>query len=304
VEVFVIADLDTLLIALYVELTDRVIPSLGIRRRSPGRPPQVTDAELVCLAVAQVLLRYHDERHWLRAAPNRVGHLFPRLLSQSEYNQRLKGAAPLMEAALRWLAAQTPGSAEQLRLLDGTPVGCGQSTTTAKRSGLFGYAGYGYEPSHSRYYWGVKLLLVVTADGTVTGFGLANPKLVGEREAVRQLLGAQPANRPPAGSAVVSDKGLAGQETEAFFAGLGLGLVRPARSDEPQPRPFPNWLRQRVEAIIWTLKRQLGLEHHGGRAPAGLWARIVQRLLALNAAIWHNWTLGVPVKRSLVAYDH
>jgi hypothetical protein len=97
----VIADLDTLLVALYVELTDAIIPSLGPRRRGPGRPPAVTDAELVCLAVAQVLLRYDDERHWLRAAPHRVGHLFPRLLGQSEYNQRLKHLAPLMEAALR-----------------------------------------------------------------------------------------------------------------------------------------------------------------------------------------------------------
>jgi hypothetical protein len=108
-EVFVIADLDTLLIALYVELTDRFIPAPGPGRRGPGRPLEVTDAELICLAVAQVLLRYHDERHWLRAAPHRVGHLVPRLLSQSEYNQRLKDLAPLMEAALRWLAAQTPG---------------------------------------------------------------------------------------------------------------------------------------------------------------------------------------------------
>jgi hypothetical protein len=288
----VIADLDTLLIALYVELTDRVIPARGQCRRGPGRPLEVTDAELVCLAVAQVLLGYNDERHWLRAAPTRVGHLFPRLLGQSEYNQRLKGVAPLMDAALRWLADKTPGSAELLRLLDGTPVGCGQSTITAKRSDLFGYAGYGYESSHSRYYWGVKLMLICTADGTVTGFGLANPKLVGEREAVRQLLCAQPANRPPAGSAVVTDKGLAGRETEAFFADLDLLLIRPARTDEHQPRPFPNWLRQRVEAIIWALKRQLGLEHHGGRVPAGLWARVVQRLLALNTAIWHNWTIG------------
>jgi hypothetical protein len=75
-----------------------------------------------------------------------------------------------------------------------------------------------------------------------------------------------------------------------FFASadLGLILIRPARKGETTPRPFPNWLRQRVEAIIWTLKNQLGLERHGGRVPAGLWARIVQRLLALNAAIWHN----------------
>ena len=66
--------------------------------------------------------------------------------------------------------------------------------------------------------------------------------------------------------------GLSGQETEAFFASddLGLALIRLARKDEKAPRYFPNWLRQRVEAIIWTLKNQLGLEHHGGRVPAGL----------------------------------
>ncbi len=300
-----IADLDTLLIALYVELTDRIIPSLGFARSGPGQRPEVTDAELVCLAVAQVLLRYDDERHWLRAAASRVGHLFPRLLRQSEYNQRLKAAAPLMEAALRWLAGHTPASAELVRLLDATPIPCGQSAVTARRSDLFGYAGYGYCPSHSRWYWGSKLMLICTCDGTVTGFGLANPKLTGEREQARQMLKDRPANRPAPGTAIVTDKGLAGEDTEEFFAspGLDLALIRPARKDEP-PRYFPNWLRQRVEAIIWTLKHQLGLERHGGRAPTGLWARIVQRLLTLNAVIWFNWQIGAPVKRSLIAYDH
>ena len=300
-----IADLDTLLIALYVELTDRIIPSLGFTRSGPGQRPEVTDAELACLAVAQVLLRYDDERHWLRAAPKQVGHLFPRLLRQSEYNQRVKAAGPLMEAALRWLAGHTPATAELLRLLDATPVPCGQSAVTARRSDLFGWAGYGYCPSHSRWYWGSKLLLICTCDGTVTGFGLANPKLYGERDQARQMLTGQPANRPPPGTAVVTDKGLAGEDTETFFAspGLDLDLIRPARKDE-SPRSFPNWLRQRIEAIIWTLKNQLGLERHGGRIPAGLWARVVQRLLALYAVIWFNWQIGAPVKRSLIAYDH
>ena len=103
-EPVMIADLDTLLIALYVELTDRIIPLLGFTRSGPGQRPEVTDAELVCLAVAQALLRYDDERHWLRAARKQVGHLFPRLLAQSQYNTRLRQIAPLMEAALRWLA--------------------------------------------------------------------------------------------------------------------------------------------------------------------------------------------------------
>ncbi len=301
-----IADLDTLLIALYVELTDRIIPARGLARRGPGGRPEVTDAELVCLAVAQVLLRFDDERHWLRSAPGLIGHLFPRLLRQSEYNTRLKAAALLMETALRWLADATPATAELLRLMDATPVPCGTSAVTARRSDLYGWAGYGYCPSHSRWYWGAKLLIMCTCDGTVTGFGLANPKLFGERQQARQMLEHQPANRPAPGTAVVTDKGLSGEETEEYFASdeLGLTLIRPARKDEKEPRYFPNWLRQRVEAIIWTLKNQLGLERHGGRAPAGLWARIIQRLLALNAAIWHNWLIGAPVKRSLIAYDH
>ena len=305
-EPVMIADLDTLLIALYVELADRIIPARGFTRRGPGGRPEVTDAELVCIAVAQVLLRFDDERHWLRIAPRLVGHLFPRLLRQSEYNERLKNLAPLMEAALRWLADATPGSAEMLRLMDATPIPCGHSVITAKRSGLCGWAGYGYCPSHSRWYWGSKLLIICTCDGTVTGFGLANPKLYGEREQARQMLQDQPANRPAPGTAVVTDKGLSGEDFEDFFTSddLGLTLIRPARKDEKQPRYFPNWLRQRVEAIIWTLKNQLSLERHGGRVPAGLWARIVQRLLALNAAIWHNWLIGAPVKRSLIAYDH
>jgi hypothetical protein len=136
----VIADLDTLLIALYVELTDRIIPALGFTRSGPGQRPEVTDAELVCLAVAQVLLRCDGERRWLRAAPARVGHLFPRLLARGEYNQRVKAAGALLEAALRWLAGHTPATADLVRLLDATPVPCGQSAVTAKRSDLFGWA--------------------------------------------------------------------------------------------------------------------------------------------------------------------
>ncbi|MEV2274582.1 hypothetical protein AB0I72_03260 [Nocardiopsis sp. NPDC049922] len=67
-------DLDALLTALYVHLDDHVLPS----REQPlkcGPNRLLTDAELVCVAVAQVLLRHNSERHWIRAAPTRIGHL-------------------------------------------------------------------------------------------------------------------------------------------------------------------------------------------------------------------------------------
>ncbi|MYX27038.1 IS982 family transposase, partial [Streptomyces sp. SID8381] len=85
---------------------------------------------------------------------------------------------------------------------------------------------------------------------------------------------------------------------------LGAHLVRPDRKDEPARFGKIARVRQWIEAVIDTLKGQLSLEQHGGRTPAGVFARTAQRLLALATAIWHNWTTGAAVKRSLIAYDH
>ena len=63
-------------------------------------------------------------------------------------------------------------------------------------------------------------------------------------------------------------------------------------------------MRQVIESVNDTLKGKLHLERHGGRTVDGVTVRILQRILALTAAIWHNDATGQPVLRSLVAYDH
>ncbi|WP_150250447.1 transposase [Nocardiopsis deserti] len=293
-------NLDALLTALYVHLDDHVLPSTNRPRRA-GRPRLLTDAELVCVATAQVLLRHDSERHWIRAAPARIGHLFPRLPTQSEYNRHLRALAPTLLLATQWLSRATPAWYENLRLMDGTPVRCGASRVTVNRSGLGEIAGYGMDKSHHAFYWGAKLVLITTVEGSVCSFSLAHPKELDERKQALHLLHTQP---PAAGPCpIVCDKGFAGAGIEQAAAGLGHVLVRPRRKDEPE-RVFPGWLRQRIEAIIWTLKNQLGLERHAARTTEGLWARVCQRICALNAVIWHNWLVGAPVKRSLIAYDH
>jgi hypothetical protein len=64
---------------------------------------------------------------------------------------------------LRCLAIASPSWCDQLRLLDSTPVPCGQSVQTVKRSPLAPYAGYGYCASHSRWFWGMRLYLTCGA---------------------------------------------------------------------------------------------------------------------------------------------
>jgi hypothetical protein len=71
-------------------------PSMSWWSPAAGRAaaPGLSDAELVCLAVAQVLLGYHSERRWLRAVHGRLGHLFPYVCGQAADNRRLRRAAP------------------------------------------------------------------------------------------------------------------------------------------------------------------------------------------------------------------
>jgi len=74
--------------------------------------------------------------------------------------------------------------------------------------------------------------------------------------------------------------------------------------DEPHRFGSLGRWRQWIESTFDTLNDQLGLERHGGRTLAGVDVRVAQRLPALAAAIWWNWEIGAPDKRSLVAYDH
>jgi Transposase DDE domain len=293
------ACLDDLVIALYVTVDELVEP-----RRGPGCRPRLSDAELVCLAVAQVLLGYHSERRWLRAVHGRLGHLFPYVCGQAAYNRRLRRAAPLVAQILGALAVACPSWCDQWRLLDATPVPCGTSRETVKRSELAGWAGYGWDASHHRFYWGLKLYVLAAPDGMPVAWCLANPK-DGEREVAEVLLdrAARQGVLCP-GIVTLADKGLAGREFQALVDELGATLARPDRADEPYRFGNLGGVRQWIEAIFDTLQDQLGLERHGAHTIHGLWVRVAQRLLALAAGVWFNWQLDAPVKRSLVAYDH
>jgi hypothetical protein len=302
------ADLDTLATALYVTIDDALqhAPELRPWRPAVGIAPKLTDAELLTLAVMQALLGYVSEARWLRYARAHLHGLFPYLPGQSGYNKRLRAAFPLLRYFIRALAADTDLWADTVWVADSTPIECGRSRDTVRRSALAGWAAYGYCRSHTRYFWGLRLHLVCTLHGLPVAFALANPK-TDEREVLVELLDVEPgllAERP--GLVLLVDKGYRDTQTESILAAQGVTVLRPAYKGEA-PRPGHGLfrpLRQLIESVNHTLKGQLDLERHGGRTIEGVTVRVLQRLLALTAAIWHNHKTGQPVLRSLIAYDH
>lgn len=284
------ADLDTLLIAVFCTADDLLPDRRGNARR------RVTDAEVVTLCVAQSIMGIPSDRRFLAVAGKRLDHLFPELPQQPGYHKRRARLAGTIEWLIGMFAAQSPGFDDNVVLLDSTPVECGRSLETVRRSALAEWAGYGYSRSHSRLFWGMRLHLAAAPDGTPRGWALVAADRP-EREVALKLL-------PPVlrgRDAVICDKGYAGREFAAAVGEMGAVVMRPSRKNEPDNGLHLSTIRQRIESIFWTCKDLLTLERHGARTITNLYARIASRLLTLTACINLNHQLGRP-SRSLVAY--
>jgi len=300
-------NLDTLATALYVRTDDLLKQS---PHRAPCRPaagigPQISDAELVTLAVMQALLGFTSQARWLRYARAHLGPMFPYLPQQPGYNKRLRALAATMAWLICVLARDTSLWSDDVWVADSTPVEWGRSRETARRSDLAGWAEYGYCASHSRWFWGLRLHLLTTLHGLPAGFALTGAK-ADQRQVLLDILADPALTAGRGGQVIIADKHYYSRDFEATLAHGGIRLLRPARQGEPA-RPgtrFFKPLRQIIESVNDTLKGQLDLERHGGHTPAGVLARVLQRILALTTAIWHNDHTGQPIKRSLLAHDH
>jgi hypothetical protein len=281
-------------------------PELAPARPETGIPPTVSDAEMLVMAVMSALLGYSSERKWLRRVKKEFLGMFPRQVGQSGYNKRLRKMAFLLMTVTRLLGMDTSLWSDDVWVVDSTPVPCGCSRETVTRSDAAGWAEYGYCASHSRYFWGLRLHLVCTLHGLPVMFALSGAKgdereiLLGMLEIDAGLVDARP------GQTLIGDKNYFGRLFEEELTEREIGLLRPVRKGEARRagqkylKPF----RQVIESVNWSLKGQLSLEEHGGRTDAGIFTRVLVRVLALTAGIWHNDKTGQDAKRSLIAYDH
>jgi hypothetical protein len=283
-------DLEALVVAGYVFADEYRISA------RPGRPPLITDSELVALAVCQASIGISSDRQFLGLVGRLLPGWFPHLPDQSQYNRRLRGLVELIsivqQQLARWL--DTGG----VRLADGTQLAVASYPGCQQRSHFAGLARYGYAASQHRYIWGVRLVLLTDQRGLPLGYTIvpANEK---EYEPLADLLTGTPAE------VVIADKGFWGRGFQKRLAATGTTLLTPNKT-----RTAANLGRERalasirlvIESVFANLKGQMRLEQHLAKTPAGLALRIGQRILALTIGILLNTLTGRPA-RALAAYD-
>ena len=283
-------DLEALVIAGYVFADEYSVPA------RPGRPAKVSDAELVALAVCQAAMGICSDRQFLGLVARVLPGWFPQLPSQSQYNRRLRALVELIAAVQQRLARII--DAGGIRLCDGTLLACASYPGCASRSEFAGFARYGYQKSQHRFLWGVRLVLLTDPRGLPLGYTLV-PAGEKEYEPLADLLTGTPSE------IVIADKRLWGRGYRERLAAAGVELITPARErtagNETDERRLAS-VRLAIESVFSNLKGQMRLERHLAKTPAGLAARIAQRLLALTLGILLNTLAGRPA-RALAAYD-
>jgi Transposase DDE domain len=283
-------DLEALVVAAYVFADECRVPA------RPGRPPLVSDAELVALAVCQAAIGISSDRQFLGLVGRLLPGWFPHLPDQSQYNRRVRALVELLslvqQRLARWL------DLGGVRLADGTQLEVASYPGCQRRSGFAGFARYGYSKSQHRFLWGVRLVLLTDERGLPLGYTLvpANEK---EYEPLADLLTGTPSE------VVIADKGLWGRAYCARLAADQIRLLTPDRSrtaaNSGREHALAS-LRLVIESVFANLKGQMRLERHLAKTPAGLAARIAQRILALTIGILLNTLAGRPA-RALAAYD-
>ncbi len=283
-------DLEALVVAAYVFADDYPVASRC------GRPPLVSDAEIVALAVCQAAIGTSSDRQFLGLVGRVLPGWFPHLPEQSQYNRRLRGLVELIsivqQRLARWL--DTGG----VRLADGTQLPVANYPGCQQRSHFAGHARYGYAKSQHRFVFGVRLVLLTDRRGLPLGYTIvpANEK---EYEPLADLLTGTPSE------VVIADKGLWGRGYKQRLAADNVLLLTPDKT-----RTADNLNRERalastrlvIESVFSNLKGQMRLEHHLAKTPAGLAVRIAQRILALTIGMLLNTITGRPA-RALAAYD-
>jgi len=263
--------------------------------RTVGSKPEFSDSEMLTLMLAIDFFEFTSERRYVEFVRANYLALFPKLLDQSQYNRRARSLRYLLNELRKDWAAELGVCFEQHFRLDTTPVIALGYRRDKQHSDFRGSADYGYCAARRLKYFGYKLVLLTTLDGTPYAFELV-PANTDERAAADEILDTLPPD-----SQVWSDKGFIGEEWQAEWARQGISVWTTKRENQKVQNPpefdrLLNSVRERVEAAVDLLKEGgRSVEHTLARTVSGLCTRIIAKITGGTFRLFLRRFFGIDV---------
>lgn len=271
-------DLDTFLTALYTAVDDlyraHIRPCLPTR---PGPQPQLSDSEVLTLALLAQWQPFGSERAFCRWAQRHLRPYFPSFVTQSRFNRRVRLLVQALGMVFR-CSADLSAPASPYRIIDATPVPVAK-VPRMQRNSFRGQAALSWCGAKKEWYFGFKLMLAVTPEGAITSAALL-PANVGDRPGAATIF--EQEQHPY----YLADKGFCSATWEQEWLeryGVHLLAAPFKRHRRAWSVPYARAMssrRQIIETINNILKDLFGLEQHRARTYTGLLARIGAKLAA------------------------
>ena len=228
--------------------------------------------------LASEFLPFPSESQYLSYIRANHYALFPKLLSQSQFNRRARGLCYLVEKMRREWLLELGVAQTGIYLIDTKPLPVLGYKRSKHRSDFRGSAGYGYCASRKLYYFGYKLVMVTTPAGIPVVYELVAAHIE-ERKAAETVLDYL------SQSLVIGDKGFLGQEWQAqMLQQTANTIVTPKRKNQKaQHRPgyqaVLNALRERIEGVFHELQNTgRNLERLLAKTVIGLTTRLIAKV--------------------------
>ncbi len=238
---------------------------LRSRRHKDGPQAQLTTAEVMTIALVSVTLFSGNQDRCCGFFAEH-GYIKARV-SKGQFNRRLYQVPEVLWRAMFDLLAEAHKQARQTQeyAVDSLPVAACDNIRIS-RSHLYprrkwGEAFRGFIASKRRYFYGLRVHLVMTTSGLPVEVMLA-PGAEADISAFRRL----PMDLP-AGAHIFADTAYLDQHEEAMLAAADLHLVAPRRRNSKAP--LPPWVdyiarheRKRIETVFSQIVSALGRKVH------------------------------------------
>lgn len=296
-------DADTFLTILYVMSDEFCQSQESTGSVHPGPEASLSASEVLTLALFGQWASFPSERAFYRYAQRNLKSAFPSLPDRAQFNRLLRAHRQTMTAFGLHLVQLLEAQCCPYEVLDSTGV----ATRNAKRRGtgwLAGQADIGW-CTRLGWYEGVHLLLSVTPEGVITGYGFGAASSNDKRLA-QTLLGARlcpdprlPSVGAPAHGEYIADQGFAGKPGRGAYPELAPVITAPHPSSHGPgwPKALRRWLdglREIVETVNEKLLNTFRLARERPHDLSGLQARLAAKVGLHNFCIWLNDQLDRP----------
>jgi IS5 family transposase len=291
-----IIDKNTILTTIFTIVDDALkVPKLQAHlHRFSGPQPDMSDSEVITVALYEELIGEPREDHFYRLHADGLRPYFPKLLERSRYNRRKRDLWKIILAIRVGLLITRKAYEEEIGIVDSAPVPV-VAYKLDKRATDFTSAGYGRCSSKAMKYFGYKLHTIVTLCGNILDFMLS-PASPHDSQALEELVGAQESLLYTLGDKAYWSPAI----MEYLREQRGIILLASKKKNQKQTETEKkydkqhNKIRLLVETINAQLQEQFHLSKHYAKSTWGLMTRVAAKVTMHTLGTVINQLYGRP----------